>query len=201
MKTKNRKHKKGFVLPMMIILFAVIFSTFFITKNKSYENYDWTGIRSEIKDTLINFCNDHYDITSHGVGEMGKTPSQWHRYTFLRKNISYKEALLLKNFPKSKVKAIAYEICIRKKPQATYSIMLEALNDTVTHLEYQSGCIGRTYLLAEYLNIQVSHLGLDSSSRNPIIDNPEKLIGMEEYNHLDSLYNYRVSKKWDYIKY
>jgi|GEM_PF-1851886 len=201
MRTRKRKQRKSYFLFGIPILLALTFSTFLFTEVEPYYNYDWSGIRNEVKDTLIGFCMDHEDITAHAVGEAARTPRQWYRYKFLRNNLTSKEAEKLKSFPKDKVKALAYEVSIRKNPDKLYSLMSEALNDTTTFINYQIGCEGITYLLAEYLNYEVCFLGLDSTQRAPVVEDPQKLIGKEKYHYLDSLYDYRVSKKWDYIKY
>ena len=201
MRKRKREQKRNHLLFVIPILLAITFSTFFFTGAEPYHDFNWEGIRPEMKDSIIKFSrSDAYDLTSYRVGEAARTPAQWYCQNYIRKNLTLNEALILKKFPENKVKALAFELSVKRNQDLLYSTMFEALNDTNTFVHYQTGCLGEVYLLAEYLNIEAFYLGLDSNYRAPYLDKLDNQLGKKDYSFLDSLYNYRVSKKWDYIK-
>ncbi len=194
MRKKRRPSKKSYLPPLFIVVLVVIFSSFSFVW-EPYHYYDWSGIRPEVKDSIIKFSQDSYYMSCGSIGYLNDPPEQEKRYQYLKKNLTFNEALKLKDFPESKVKAIAFDISVRKDATLTYPTMLEALNDTTTHLFYISGCIADSYSLAEYLNIYAFGLGLDSipSHQEPIV-----YLTKYQYKKLDSLYKLRTANKWDY---
>lgn len=194
----RRKQPPNLLIPLAALTLILALSILWFPKNDPASKFDWTGIRTEVKDTILNLYNDNYDLTSHGVGEAGRTPNQWYRQNWIKKNLTFEEAQLLKKFPSSKVKALAYAQSIKKKPKLVTQLMKEALQDTVTFIEYHSGCTSRYYLLCEYLNRIAFSLPLGDFPDLP--PNIKVLnINNEEYIYLDSLYNYRISNKSNYF--
>jgi hypothetical protein len=75
--------------------------------------------------------------------------------------------------------------------------MNEALSDTTSFVSFQSGCIGEYYMLSEYLNNSSVSLGLKNSPINRGFK--DKYLSNEQFNYLDSIYNYRISNKSNYF--
>lgn len=194
----RRRQNTTLLIPLATLTLVLALSILWFPKNDPASKFDWTGIRKEVKDTILNLYNDYYDLTSHGVGEALRTPNQWYRQNWIKKNLTFEEAQLLKKFPSSKVKALAYAQSIKRKPKLVVQLMEEALQDTVTFVEYHSGCTSEYYLLCEYLNRIAFSLPL---GEYPDLPTNIKVLNInnEEFIFLDSLYNYRISNKQHYF--
>jgi hypothetical protein len=67
-------------------------------------------------------------------------------------NATESELLKLTVFPNGNIKAIAYEGLLRKKNfKNKTELILNAINDTIYPVYYQSGCLGNKLEIGEYL--------------------------------------------------
>jgi len=148
-------------------------------------------IRPEIRDTVL-LIEDYGSITSGIVGIQGKTPQQWPRRRWFFKNAKEHELRKLIDYPNGVVKATAYEGLIRKPNTNSYELILQALNDTTTFFNYQSGCVGYPMMIGKHL---VQNL-LFLTNRGPLLTKRMKILGLSEKEVLDikELYQKRMAK-------
>jgi hypothetical protein len=146
-KKKRHKNKLNF-LP--IITLGIIGFIYFLSVSYSEKwNFEWKGIRKEIKDS-IQALDKFGNLTSEFAGYNMNTPKQWHRQNWLRKNINTFELLKLTEYPSGTVKGFAYEELLTKPNIEKYELYKKTLNDTLTFVHYTSGCIGNRFMLSEY---------------------------------------------------
>lgn len=197
---RNRNPKflnRAIVLPIGTLTIAGLM--FFLSS--AYEpswTFNWQEIRPEIRDT-VKLVERYGSVTSGIVGYAGKTPQQWYRRKWLMKNATEDELTKLIDYPSGTVKATAYEGLIRKENSDKYKLINQALNDTTTFFNYQSGCVGLPMMIGEYLVENI----IPISERVPPLP-PEKVI---EYNlsgseiaNIRKLYNERIDKKEEYLR-
>ncbi len=115
------------------------------------EDFDWTGIRADIRDSLPD-AN-----TLHGrfVGIGGRTVRQWYRQQWVKQHIAPEEAKKLLGHPRGAVKALAAESLLLTQRSEAYELLKMAGSDTLSVFFYVSGCVGRPMLLGEYLLMHV----------------------------------------------
>lgn len=150
---KQLKHSKentfSIVFPILtIVLIGIV--TVIITNYEPKWDYNWTDIRTEIKDSIQ--VSESRGITS-GVGGMGiSTKNEVDRRKWIMKNATNFELQKLTKYPNGNVKAIAYEGLLRKKnfSQRT-ELTLKAIRDTTYLVNYQSGCLGWDIEIGKYL--------------------------------------------------
>ena len=199
----SRRNRNPKILNRTIALtigtLAIIGLVFFLSN--TYEPnwaFNWEEIRLEIRDT-VKLIEDYGCVTSGVIGINAKTPQQWHRRRWLMKNASIEDLRKLKSYPNGAVKITAYEGLIRKSNSDNYELMIQALNDSTTFFNYQSGCVGFPKMIGEYLAENV----IPISDRVPPLS-PDR---MAEYNmaeekilNLRKLYNERIEKKEEYLR-
>lgn len=160
--------------------------------------FNWSGIRPEIRDT-VELLQKYGSVTSRIVGYAGTTPQQWYRRRWVMKNATENELIKLKEHPNGVVKVAAYEGLLKRTNLNKYDLLTQALADTITFFNYQSGCVGQPMMLGEYLIENVAHI----SNRMPppppeFIERIELTI--EESGILWKLYSEIEDKKQDYFK-
>ncbi|MFD1062065.1 hypothetical protein ACFQ1Q_02305 [Winogradskyella litorisediminis] len=177
-KTNRRKTKMNYI-PLFSL--GIIFLLLSFTFSHSYvNNFNWNGIRSEIKDSIIEF-EKYGSITSKYVGYAGKTPQQWYRQNWLNENLNEKELSKLTEYPNGSVKGLAYWNLIKNKKVEKKELFEKALNDTLAFVHYQSGCIGTGFMLGEFVvsfvpateNIELKEI-LNKKERKEILNLLEK---------------------------
>jgi hypothetical protein len=199
----NRRNKNPKILNRAIALpigtLAIVGLIFFLSS--AYEpnwTFNWEKIRPEIRDT-VKLIEDYGSVTIGVVGINAKTPQQWHRRRWLMKNASIEELTRLIDYPNGSVKTTAYEGLIRKSNSDKYELMYQALNDTTTFFNYQSGCVGFPKMIGEYLAENV----IPISDRIPPLP-PERMVNYnlteEKILNLRNLYNERIEKKEEYLR-
>ena len=199
----SRRNRNPQILNRAIVLpigtLAIVGVIFFLSSaHEPNWTFNWQEIRPEIRDTVKLIERDGR-VMSGIVGVSGKTPQQFHRRKWLMKNATKDELTKLIDYPSETVKATAYEGLIRKENSDKYKLINQALNDTSTFFNYQSGCVGFPMMIGEYLVENV----IPISDRVPPLP-PEKVI---EYNlsemeirNLRKLYNERINKKEEYLR-
>jgi hypothetical protein len=123
-KKKRHKNKLNF-LP--IITLGIIGFIYFLSVSYSEKwNFEWKGIRKEIKDS-IQALDKFGNLTSEFAGYNMNTPKQWHRQNWLRKNINTFELLKLTEYPSGTVKGFAYEELLTKPNIEKYELYKKTL--------------------------------------------------------------------------
>ena len=155
MKTKRRNNNKRNRFSIMFPILTIIGIGIVVVLSSGYEkswSFNWNGIRKEIKDSIQ--VAELRGITS-GVGGMGvSTKNEVDRRRWIMKNATESELLKLIEYPNGTVKVIAYEGLLRKKEFADRTeLTLRAIKDTNYLVDYQSGCIGWSREIGEYLTI------------------------------------------------
>ena len=153
MKFKSRKSRKSnnrlyLFLPIIILLLIFYFVDFTPVFRKQV-SFDWTGIRNEVKDSLVSFVkyergNDIYDL-DEDYDSIQKVPFGW-----VMRNATNEEFVLLTNHPHERVKLYSYLWAIKSEIPNKKELIIKALNDSTTIFCKQSGCTIRDYLLSEY---------------------------------------------------
>ena len=186
-----------YFLPLGTLVIVGLLYFFSISYDPS-SNYKWNGIRPEIKDTVL-LIKEYGGITSGSVGNSGKTPQQWYRRHWFMKQVKEKELLKLMEYPNGTVKAIVFESLIRKGQQDNYKLIVKALNDTSHFLNYQSGCLGETIMIGEYIVQNVLYIDQKSPPPPPEFQIKNRLTG-QEIKSIQLIFNERISKKSYYLK-
>jgi hypothetical protein len=81
----RRKQNTNLLIPLAALTLILALSILWFPKNDPASKFDWSNIRNEVKDTILNLYNDSYDLTSSCVGDACTTPNQWHRQNWLKK--------------------------------------------------------------------------------------------------------------------
>ena len=184
-------------LPILTIFIVVIL--YFLSFSYSQKwNFNWKGIRPEIKDS-IKSLDEYGEITSYAVGYSGRTPNQWHRQNWILKNVNREEFLKLIEYPSGTVKAIAYEGLLRdEKFDQKFDLINKSLNDTLTFVHYTSGCIGTGFMLSDYVINFVGNINNELPPSN-IKDFPKLNLSKKQIESIN--YKFRMRKeKLDYYK-
>ena len=145
----SKRNRFSIVFPILTII-GIGFIIAIVTNYQPNWTYSWNGIRKEIKDSIQ--VAELYGITS-GIGGMGvSTKREVDRRKWIMKNATQSELLKLTEYPNGTVKAIAYEGLLRRKDFTNRTeLTLKAIKDTTYLLDYQSGCIGWSREIGEYL--------------------------------------------------
>lgn len=188
-------YNQSIVLP--IVTLAVIGLIFyFLNYYKPTWSYDWSGIRTEVWDT-VKQIERYGSITSGVVGVRGITPAQWYRRIWLTENASKEELTALLTYPNGIVKAAAYESLIRKEDLGSYSILNQALNDTTAFFYYTTGCTGWPMMIGEYLVENVVPISDEVPPPRPEKTVKHKLTD-DELDSLIEKYKNLIQKKEEY---
>ncbi len=154
-----------FSLGIVFLLLSFTFSHNYVN------NFNWNGIRTNVKDSIIAF-EKYGSITSKYVGYAGKTPQQWYRQKWLNENLNENELIKLTEYPNGTVKGIAYWNLFKNKKVDKKELFEKALNDTLAFVHYQSGCLGTGFMLGEFV---VTYLPMkENISLNEILSKKER---------------------------
>lgn len=181
----NRRHRNNdirscFSIAFPILTIVAIGIVMAIVSN--YEEnwtFNWNGIRKDIKDSVR--VSELRGITS-GVGGNGvSTINEVNRRRWIMKNATESELLRLTEYPNGTVKAIAYEGLLKRTdfPNRT-ELALRAINDTAYQVDYQSGCIGWSREIGEYLVHDVLMIGYRSPPLPPEFRSTIRLSGFDK---------------------
>ena len=146
-----KKKQKSFlsVFPMITILGMAII-IFYSSYHTKEWYFDWSGIRTEIKDTVL-IAKD-LGIESSYIGYSGSKSTQNERQRWLMSHANTVELRKLTKYPKATIKAIAYEGLLRdSRVKGKTTIALEAIRDTVSQVYTLYGCIGDQMNLSRYI--------------------------------------------------
>jgi hypothetical protein len=151
MKVKKINRRKTKINYVPLFSLGIVFLLLLFTFSHSYvNNFNWNGIRANVKDSIIAF-EKHGSITSKYVGYAGKTPPQWYRQNWLNENLTEKELSKLTEYPNGSVKGIAYWNLLKNEKVSKKELFEKALNDTLAFVHYQNGCLGTGFMLGEFV--------------------------------------------------
>ncbi|WP_408038789.1 hypothetical protein [Tenacibaculum amylolyticum] len=147
-------------LPVLSIIGIGIIFIISLFYEKSW-TYNWSEIRQQIKDSVR--IAEHDGISSGVVGYDARKPAQFDRRHWIMKNATTSELLKLTEYPNGTIKTIAYEGLIRKREYKNKNaLILKAIADTEYPIHYQSGCVGSSMNIGEYLVDVVLQIGDNS---------------------------------------
>ena len=121
------------------------------------DNFNWSSISPPVRDSALALIEGG-QLTGRYIGIGGWPSQQYDRASWIRSNASKSELDSLKQHHNSAVRATAYEALLLRdsSTEARYNLLLRALNDTLTFISYQQGCIGDVLMLGEYLILQTA---------------------------------------------
>lgn len=141
--------------PFFFLALSFVTLTFFILfilnkeNEKVHHHFDWTGIRKEIRDTLIAI--DHLgNLDGPFRGVNGTVSQQYKRILWFRKNVTIEEAERLAKYPSAPIKVLAFHELLGKRHPAAIEMLRANIQDT-TWIYYGSGCEYQQEKLNEYL--------------------------------------------------
>jgi hypothetical protein len=192
-RNNNKRNRFSIILPILTIIGIGIVIVLSSGYEKSW-SYNWTEIRKEIKDSIQ--VSELRGITS-GIGGMGvSTKNEVDRRRWIMKNATESELLKLTEYPNGNVKAIAYEGLLRKKEFSERTeLTLRAIKDTIYLVDYQSGCIGWSREIGEYL---VQDVLMIDDQIPPFPPEMQTGIGFTELDKEKILTEYKKRPKREY---
>ena len=145
---RNSFKSLGIVFPILALLIVLI--TLWMVSSYQYITvFNWQGIRKELRDSI--------EATEHDDFYVGFSADTIHgnivhrKQTWIVKHATVPELLQLRQFPNGRIKAIAYWGLIVKNKTNNFELIMEALDDKETKLQYRLGCIGEKAYLGEFL--------------------------------------------------
>jgi hypothetical protein len=142
------KHVK-FIVFVSLVIIVLVFLTMFSKSKKASLDFDWSGIRTEVKDSIKLMSEKGERLLGRG-GYAGYERSTDIQFWFLL-NVNDSELKQLLNYPDGFIKAMSYEALIRKGENNTFDLMKRAFSDTIAYFSVSSGCTSEYYLIGEYL--------------------------------------------------
>lgn len=166
-KQTNKRKSPVSVFPMITILgftLLILCSSFY---NKE-RNFDWSGIRPQIKDSIE--VAKYYGIDAMYVGYANRKSTQYDRQRWLMRNATRQELEKLTAYPDETIKAIAYKGLLRD-PSITrndkFSIVLKIFKNHPEYVYYTRGCVSERMELSQYLmeNVLLENFVFDPDNR------------------------------------
>ncbi|UII24252.1 hypothetical protein [Fulvivirga ligni] len=187
MKTKYQKYQIKSLSTMTLSAILITGTSFFLAS--SYEEkwtFNWAGIHNSIKDSVMVAVSA--PMTS-GIGGDGiSTTNEVERRYWIMKTAHISELKKLTTYPNGNIRAIAYEGLLRKRDLNNKAdLILSAISENTYAVEFQSGCLGETLSIGEYLICRV--LYLDCSSPLPV--NNSSKFGLSQADKEQILSAYR----------
>ena len=173
-------------LSIFLLIFILMTYGFSNSYDKSW-NFDWSGIRPQVKDSILKVKKYGRLITSNGEGNAYMSQIKTQRWLF--KNIKTSELIYLTDFPDPNIKALSYNVLLRKKNNNKFSLLKKALKDTLSFVNLAGGCLIYDMHLGEYLLKHQLNFGLKR---------PRGMRQIEDELTFDQIKE--IQKLYDYIK-
>lgn len=186
-----------------VVLFFLIFFVFINQPKNPVWNYDWTGIRSEIRDStmIINDMGELWIGLSSDFKPVKHREDQLRICKWISKNATQEELKLLIDFPNSGVKTAVYLGLLKKENQDNFHLIERLLNDTTHFYNDQSGSMSYTGLISEYVFSR--RLGYPSSHldfKDRTVEGFKRLcINQEKMNILLVIYEKQIARREEII--
>jgi len=171
----KRQKKVSFIIPFPFIgILTMGFITFVTIHKEPHWTYNWTGIRKNIKDSLI--AMDKRRVIPIGLDDIEVIRKKW-----VMRNATEVELLKLTESPSTTIKTIAYEGLLRKTNfNQKDKLIIEAIKDTTCILFLDSPCSSFDISIGEYF---VNYtLGIDTNTPVPPVNNNFGLSKLEKEN-------------------
>ncbi|CAL2093150.1 hypothetical protein [Tenacibaculum sp. 190524A05c] len=175
------------IFTFLVVAFLFSFSSFYSPK----WNYDWRGIRKQVKDSILKF--DYYgSISWDSTNQFGDRLQSYFTHRWILDNADPHELYHLLDYPDGTVKAIAYEGLMYNSSIKKYPLLKKVLNDTLSFVSYRTGCIGSGTMLSNYVISFVTNIDERAPTKinAPIIDLTKK-----EKEEILKLLDQRISRE------
>ena len=177
-------------LSVFFLFFLLLHFSFSSSYDKSW-NFNWSGIRPQVKDSVLKIKRYGSLVTVPGEDE--SLFSQIKTQSWLFKNTETSELLSLLDFPDSNVKALTYSILLKKKKVDKYLLIKRSLKDTLSFVELSGGCLRFDMHLAEYVLKHELNFGLKKPINSYKIEDD---LTFEQIIEIDSLFkNFKVKEE------
>ncbi len=149
-KKNKRIERDNLILIFPIIMIVGMISFLMISATPKTNNFDWSGIRKNIKDSISKY--EYCSITS-GIGGNGiAIPDEIESRQWIMKNATTSELRKLLEYPHGNIRAISYEGLIQKSDYKNkVELILKSLDDNNYPVYYSNGCLGTQIKISEYL--------------------------------------------------
>jgi len=173
------------IITFLVVGFLFAFSNYYTPK----WNFNWEGIRKEVKDSILKF--DKYGMLSFNDLE------QIERQRWILNNLSSSEYNKLLSYPSGEVKVMCYVGLMRDPMSDKYSLFKGSLNDTLTFVNINLGCFINEFMISDYVINQITNL---SGNYPPVFNKElEYNLTQKEKKEILSLFKARKVKE-DYYK-
>ena len=115
---------------------------------KPKHQFDWTGVRSHIKDTILRIA-EYNDVSSYFVGYDAHVSPQYDRAKWFMNNAETYELKKLINYNNGAVKAYCFKSLLKRNDVELFDYIVQSYHDK-TMVYTTSGCIGGEYTLFEF---------------------------------------------------
>lgn len=143
-------------LSVFFLFFLLLHFSFSSSYDKSW-NFDWSGIRPQVKDSVLKI--KRYGRLVTAAGEDGDF-SQIKIQSWFYRNAKTTELVKLTNFPDPNIKALSYNTLLRKENRKKFFFLKKALKDTLSFVNLEGGCLTYDMHLGEYLLKHQLNFGL-----------------------------------------
>lgn len=188
---KLNKFNFGRIIPLFL-LFLIFFTFGFSNSNFKTWNFNWNGIRSEIKDSILKFKWRQKIVTL--PNEMSDS-REINTQNWIRINTSTDELTKLIKYPDSYVRAISYDALLRRPSINKYIHIKNVLNDTLSYIVVYGGCFRNDISIAEYILKQQLGFGTIRPRKSFKI---EDQLTIEQVKEIDSLFKSFKKKEGSY---
>ena len=180
-------------LSVFFLFFLLLHFSFSSSYDKSW-NFDWSGIRPQVKDSILALKK--YGNISFGTRGNGRIETkQFNRQEWISKYVFDSELIELLDYPDGTVKGLSFQILLKKQKKLKYKLLKKALNDSLTFVHFQMGCVGSGIMLNEYL----SFFAFDEFQNKDFTHLKDGLTE-KQFLEIKALYIERKSKEDYYIK-
>ena len=185
---RNNKKRNRFsiIFPILTIIGIGILFALSSFYEKSW-TYNWNGISKQVRDSVK--IAEYGGISSGVVGINARRPKQFDRRLWIMKNATQSELMKLTDYPNATIKTIAYEGLLRKpKFENKTELILKSFSETEYPMELQSGCVGTSMYISEYLIDFVLYLDNEGP---PLPDGLRNRFGLAENDVEKIMVEYR----------
>ena len=179
-------------LSVFFIFFLLMLYSFSSSYDKSW-NFDWSGIRPQVKDSILKIKRYGRLVTVPGEDE--SMFSQINTQIWLFKNTETSELISLLDFPNSNIKALTYSILLKKKKVDKYLLIKRSLKDTLSFVQLSGGCLRYNMHLTEYLLKYRFRFGLKRFRGEKKLEDD---LAFEQIKEIDSLFKIFKTKEESY---
>ena len=194
---KDRKLKFKSLIFLPVFTFLIVTFLYFYSQSYSNpDNFNWSEIRNEVKDSVLKIKRFGTIITS--ISEDDNYLRQMKTQGWIRKNTTTSELLKIIEYPDPNIKALSYDALLRKKEIDKYHFLRKSLTDSLSFVQLAGGCLGYEMHLSEYLLKHQFRFGLE---RFPNETKIEDELTLEQVKEIDSLYKNLKFNEEKYLKY